>query len=119
MTLSLGSMVTVEKPCFQAGDEHMRIQWSKVGTVAIVAVWITVLPRQAQGGAPVQLPAGPGQGIVQSKCTQCHALNLIVNSAGFTKEGWAALTATMLKLPSDQSAQISTYLATNFPEKPV
>lgn len=97
----------------------MRIKVPTVLTVAILSGLIVVAPARGQRGAPVQLPPGAGQEVVQGKCTQCHALNLIVNSAGFTKEGWAALVATMVKLPPNESASVSGYLATNFPEKPV
>jgi virginiamycin B lyase len=73
---------------------------------------------QQRGGAPIQLPAGAGQEIVQSKCTACHGLNLITNSAGFTKDRWAALIPTMLALPQNELRVVSEYLGTHFPEKP-
>jgi virginiamycin B lyase len=88
----------------------------------IVSAWTAglffVAPSVAQRGAPVQLPAGPGQELVQSNCTQCHALNTIVNSAGFSKEGWSALIPTMVALPEDQTAVVAEYLSAHFPVKP-
>ena len=35
------------------------------------------MPAQAQRGQPVQLPAGPGQEMVEANCIQCYRLNLI------------------------------------------
>jgi virginiamycin B lyase len=98
----------------------MRIKVRTVLAVLTLAVLFAATPALAQrGGAAVQLPAGAGQAIVQSKCAQCHGLNLITNSAGFNKEGWAALIATMVKQPPDEAGVVSGYLAANFPVKPV
>ena len=97
----------------------MRIKMSSVLTLAILTVLLVIAPTQAQRGAPpVQLPAGAGQEVVQGKCTQCHGLNMITGSSGFSKEGWAALVATMVALPQAEAATVSSYLAANFPEKP-
>jgi virginiamycin B lyase len=56
--------------------------------------------------------------LVQANCTQCHGLNQIVNSSGFSKEGWHALVETMVELPADQAGAVGAYLAANYPEKP-
>jgi virginiamycin B lyase len=56
--------------------------------------------------------------MVEATCAKCHGLNLIVNSWGNTREGWAALTGSMVALPKDQADTIHAYLATNFPVKP-
>lgn len=97
----------------------MRIKMSSVLTLSILTGLLAIPPAQGQrGGPPVQLPAGAGQELVQAKCAQCHGLNLITNSSGFTKEGWAALIPTMVALPRDQAALVNGYLAANFPEKP-
>ena len=86
---------------------------------AMFAGCLFVAPAEAQrGGQPIQLPAGPGQELVQSNCTQCHGLNMITGAAGFNREGWAALIPTMVALPADQLEAMSRYLATNYPEKP-
>jgi virginiamycin B lyase len=66
----------------------------------------------------VQLPEGPGRDIVQANCTSCHALNQITGSAGYNKEGWAALTSTMVSIPKDRADVLNGYLAANFAEKP-
>ena len=76
---------------------------------------------QARGqgrGQPFTLPDGAGKDAVQTQCTKCHALGLIANSGGFTRQGWEDLIATMVLLPADQKAQVSGYLASNFPEQP-
>src|SRR5688572_10964117 len=87
-------------------------------TSAILA-GLLVSPAEAQrGGQQIQLPAGAGQAMVQTNCMQCHGLNLITNSAGFSKEDWAALIPTMVQLPPDQLRVISDYLAASFPVKP-
>ena len=77
-----------------------------------------------QGGPPgggrgqVTLPEGAGKDMVSTNCTKCHALNMITNSRGNTREGWQTLFGTMVALPADQANTIATYLATNFPPKP-
>ena len=74
---------------------------------------------QAQRGpqAPSQLPDGPGKELVQSACSQCHALNLVTN-AGYKKEEWLTVFSAMVELPKDQAATVAEYLGKNFPEKP-
>ena len=72
---------------------------------------------QGQRGQ-VQLPDGPGRDLAQANCASCHGLNQITGAAGYNKEGWAALTSTMIALPKDQAEVLNGYLATNFPEKP-
>src|SRR6266550_2056 len=76
-------------------------------------------PARTQGrGQPVQLPDGPGKEMVQTTCTECHALNLIVNSGGYTRQGWQDLFGTMVTLPNDQRGVVADYLAKNYPEQP-
>ena len=73
---------------------------------------------QARGqgrGQSFGLPDGAGKDVVQTQCTKCHALGLIANSGGFTRQGWEDLIGTMVMLPSDQKTQVSTYLAGEFP----
>src|SRR5688572_20169422 len=94
----------------------MRIKMSAVLSLVILAGALVIAPVEGQRGAPpVQLPAGSGQELVQNKCAQCHGLNLIAGTSGFSKEGWAALVATMVALPKDEAEQVSSYLAANFP----
>ncbi|MBI4265798.1 MAG: cytochrome C [Acidobacteria bacterium] len=74
---------------------------------------------QGRGGrGQVTLPDGAGKEMVTATCGTCHGLNQIVNSRGYTRDGWQKLFATMVALPNDQVESMSTYLATNFPLKP-
>ena len=88
------------------------------------SVFFTLLGRAPQGqrGGPpvqlVQLPEGPARELVQTTCTRCHALNLIVNSWGNTRDGWERLFSSMVALPSDQASAIAEYLAAHYPVKP-
>ncbi len=76
-------------------------------------------PRQARGGrGQVALPDGPGKEEVQMQCSKCHALGLIVNSGGNTKQEWADLFGTMVKLPNEQRDAIADYLARSYPPQP-
>src|ERR1700704_4374760 len=76
-------------------------------------------PARTQGrGQPIQLPEGPGKETVQTTCTGCHALNLIVNSGGYTRQGWQDLFGTMVGLPNDRRGIVADYLAKNYPEQP-
>ena len=93
------------------------------GTLATALVaaslWFVLpVPTQGQRGQPVQLPDGPGKEQVQMACSKCHALNMITNSWGNTREGWQTLFGSMVELPKDQAAVIAGYLATHFPTKP-
>jgi virginiamycin B lyase len=80
-------------------------------------------PVQTQGrgqgrGQAAPLPDGPGKEAVQAQCTKCHALGLISNSGGYTRQQWEDLFSTMVALPADQKAEVADYLAKNFPEQP-
>ena len=97
----------------------------RTGTLAAPALaaglWLA-LPAAAdaqRGGQPVELPDGPGRELVETTCTGCHRLNLIVNSWGYTREGWHERFASMVALPDDDAEMVAGYLATNFPMKPV
>jgi virginiamycin B lyase len=71
---------------------------------------------QAQG-KPSGLPDGPGKDRVERFCMACHQAREIMNSSGYTREGWKELASTMINLsaaPEDQDA-LTQYLATHFP----
>ena len=65
----------------------MQYKVFTLGACALFTGLLLAAPVYGQRGGPqaVQLPAGPGQAIVQANCTSCHGLNLITGSAGFTK----------------------------------
>src|SRR6187200_1792768 len=99
----------------------MANHWLQLSIVA--GVTCAVLPvagqgRGGRGGAPVNLPDGPGKEAVQANCATCHSLNNIVSSGGYTRDGWITLTKTMIALPDDQRAIVADYLAAHFPEQP-
>ena len=91
--------------------------------LAVAAAFVTAVMSQSvdvqgQRGPQAAIPDGPGKELVSTTCTKCHQLNFITNSFGFSKTEWTNLFSSMVALPSDQQETISTYLATNFPEKP-
>jgi virginiamycin B lyase len=88
-------------------------------TMALVSLLVlSMRPVYAQGrGQALALPDGAGRETVQAQCTKCHALGLIGNSGGYTRQGWEELIGTMVSLPPDQKSQVASYLAANFPER--
>ena len=97
-----------------------RILW----TVAPLLTLTLIVSANAQGPqgrggrGSVVLPDGPGQTEVQAYCAGCHQLGNIVNSGGYTREGWQQLIATMVALPKAPHDVIVDYLTKNFPEQP-
>ena len=98
-------------------------------SLLLILAFVVSVRAQAPQGSPsagsgqrargnVDLPEGPGKQQVQGYCQSCHTLANIVNSGGYTREGWAEAIATMIKLPADQQAIVVEYLAKNFPEQP-
>ena len=101
----------------------MRSKVFLVLTVAAVLCLVIPEPAEAQrgrgrGGQQIQLPAGPGQELVQSQCTSCHGLGQIMGSSGYDRDDWKMLAATMVALPDAQADTVAGYLADNFPERP-
>src|SRR5262245_40907180 len=99
----------------------------RLGSSVIVLLAIVALSTRAHGRAPSQgrggrgnvtLPDGAGKVLVETYCASCHQLGNIVNSGGYTRDGWQQLIATMIVLPKDQDNGILDYLAKNFPELP-
>jgi virginiamycin B lyase len=102
-------------------DEFMRNKWLQLSIAAGVACAVLPLAGQGRGGRggpPVNLPDGAGKPVVETHCQTCHSLNNIVNSGGYSREGWITLTKTMIALPDEQRAVVADYLAAHFPEKP-
>ncbi|MEQ9814908.1 MAG: hypothetical protein RLO50_19180 [Azospirillaceae bacterium] len=66
---------------------------------------------------PTSLPDSPGVELVEGYCGACHSPGLVARSAGYSREGWDHLTATMIDLTGDPEIQdrILDYLAANFP----
>ena len=72
---------------------------------------------QSQTKGPPPLPDGKGKQLVEGVCASCHALQLIQNSSGYTREHWRELIGYMIDLSGSpaQQSEIADYLATNFP----
>ena len=70
--------------------------------------------------AGAQMPEGKAKLLVEGMCSSCHALQLIQNSSGYTREHWKELIGTMVDLSgnADQQNEITGYLAANFPSGP-
>ena len=102
-----------------------RLALAGLGAVLIASLTTqgqTPAPGQGGGrgrgrGAAVTLPDGAGKELTEKLCVSCHQLNA-VTSAGFSREGWRDLIATMIRLPDDQLTTMAEYLAANFPENP-
>ena len=87
-------------------------------TASLIAAVLASIPVTAMAqGKPSGLPEGEGKDRVEGMCTACHQTREILNSSGYTREGWKELTNTMINLaaaPEDQE-RITQYLATHFP----
>lgn len=68
-------------------------------------------------GRQAQLPEGNGKAQVEAVCSRCHGIAVVTNN-GDTREGWAALIASMVTLPKEQADAITEYLGKNFPTSP-
>ncbi len=86
---------------------------------SLIAAAFSLVPLAAQGQAkaPPPLPEGKGKQFVEGICASCHALQLIHNSSGYTREHWKELVGYMIDLSGNagQQIEIIEYLATNFP----
>ena len=89
-----------------------------IAALSIVATVLSLTSVAAQAqGKPSGLPEGLGKDRVERFCLACHQAREILNSSGYTREGWKELASTMINLsaaPEDQDA-ITQYLATHFP----
>ena len=83
--------------------------------------WAVFVPSfvSAQSGEPqVQLPEGEPRAFIEGACVACHRLDYIPNSRGYSHEDWSELISSMILLPEDLAASVTTYLADHFPKKP-
>lgn len=95
---------------------------SKAVRVFLIAAAFAFLPlaanAQDKGPAtkPPPLPDGKGKQLVEGICASCHALQLIPNSSGYTRDHWKELVGYMIDLSnSPQQNEILDYLAASFP----
>ena len=99
----------------------MRVPTFSTVLVVVLGLMVSLraqAPQRGGGRGNVDLPEGAGKQQVQGYCQSCHTLGNIVNSGGYTRDGWSDLIGTMIKLPADQHALVIDYLAKNFPEQP-
>ena len=106
----------------------MQLQRASFASACLGLIAVVALHAQGPGGGgaaagrgrgqAIQMPDGPGKEMVQSVCIACHQLNMITGAAGYDRAGWRALITTMVALPEPQLGTVTSYLATNFPEKP-
>ena len=86
----------------------MKVRFLIAGCAAISVC--AAMPVRGQS----ELPDGPGKSIVQTACTQCHAI-ANVTRAGYSHDGWANVVAMMRNngahVPDDQVAAVVDYLA--------
>jgi virginiamycin B lyase len=83
---------------------------------ASLLVPFAALAQDKGGKAAPTLPDGKAKQLVEGMCASCHALQLITNSSGYTREHWRELVGYMIDLSSSpQQNDILDYLATNFP----
>jgi virginiamycin B lyase len=82
----------------------------------VVAAACAVAPALAQS-----LPNGNGKEVVEMVCAGCHDLSPITE-AGFSRDDWNIVVQSMIMMGAvikpEQVAQVTDYLAANFPPKP-
>ena len=93
-----------------------RMQYGLPAAAAVM--WLAMSAGAGSQGGQVPLPDGPARDLVSVTCSQCHSLNLIRNSWGYSRDGWQSLFSSMVALPDVQASAVADYLAENFPEKP-
>ena len=97
----------------------MRMRFMLFGCVAVFfSSLLTSGPAAQRRPEPVNLPDGHGKEVVQASCTQCHALNLIADSWGYTRDGWRHAIESMTTMPKDRLDAAVDYLAKHYPPRP-
>ncbi|UAK24778.1 c-type cytochrome [Sphingomonas nostoxanthinifaciens] len=98
-------------------------------SLAIVALATTLSVGAVRAQAPAAaapatagtLPAGPAHDLMVRVCSACHAPEIAAQQR-LSPAGWKDLVDTMASRGADASeaelAQITDYLAKNFPDKP-
>ena len=88
---------------------------------SLITAALAILPLAAGAAQSeaqkVTLPEGKGKQLVEGMCSGCHALNLINNSSGYSREHWQELVGWMVDMSGSKAQQdeVLDYLATNFP----
>jgi len=81
-------------------------------TAAASLLWAISVAAPAQ-----DLPDGPGKSVVQSACSQCHGIDVVI-SQGRTREEWTDVISRMIgsgaQLSDAEFGQVVDYLSTHF-----
>jgi virginiamycin B lyase len=88
-------------------------------SAALISAAFALIPltAAAQGQKPPAMPEGAGKQLVEGLCSSCHALQLIHNSSGYTRDQWKELTGYMVDMSGSaaQQNEVLDYLTKNFP----
>src|ERR1044072_1545431 len=71
---------------------------SLIAAALVLAPLTCAAQAQQQSKGPPPLPDGKGRQLVEGVCSSCHALQLISNSSGYTREHWKELIGYMVDL---------------------
>ena len=94
------------------------MSFGTVGVASLLVVAVTTAIFSTESGAAdrFELPPGPNRDLVYAKCRTCHDLQYVVESAGITRDNWAALIEDMgrygMRIPKGERDKIVEYLAT-------
>jgi virginiamycin B lyase len=94
---------------------------SRTFNASLIAAAFALVSLAAEAQDPAAkgplLPDGKGKPLVEGICATCHALQLIQNSSGYTRDHWKELVSYMIDLSGSpaQQNEILDYLAANFP----
>ena len=93
------------------------IRGALIVAAASLLIPFAALAQDKGGKAAPPLPDGKGKQLVEGICAACHALQLIPNSSGYTRDHWKELVGYMIDLSGSpaQQNEILDYLAANFP----
>lgn len=79
--------------------EIMRPRLLSILSVAAALVSLTLSADGRSQTGQVPLPDGPGKDLATVTCGECHGLNKIRNSWGYSPEGWQELFFSMVAMP--------------------
>jgi len=92
----------------------LRVRFKRLACLASLAA-ISMLTI-ATGARAQELPEGPGKALVQSACTQCHGIDVIVRQPR-SRDDWTEVVSRMVgngaELSDEDYNQVIQYLATH------
>jgi virginiamycin B lyase len=108
-------------PGFQPQRQKRELAMLQKAPLLIGALLITSSAALAQMAEP-KLPDGAGKAAVENACQACHSLTNITNT-GHTRGEWDTVLHMMVNagapIRPDQFPTVVSYLAKNFPPKPL